>query len=41
MDPGAYFETVIMSLLTAMIFIALILIFMYLVREREERAPSR
>ena len=36
MDPGAYFETVIITVLMALTFIALLLAFLYLLYGREE-----
>jgi len=36
MDPGAYFETVIIPILMGLTFIALILAFLYLLYGREE-----
>jgi len=36
MDPGAYFETVVITILMALTFIALLLAFLYLLYGREE-----
>jgi len=36
MDPGAYFETVIITILMALTFIALLLAFLYLIYGREK-----
>lgn len=38
MDPGAYFETVVITILMALTFIALLLAFLYLLYGREETA---
>jgi len=37
MDPGAYFETVIVTTLTVLTFITLILAFLYLTYGKEEK----
>ena len=37
MDPGAYFETVVITVLMALTFIALLLAFLYLLYGKEER----
>lgn len=36
MDPGAYFETVVVTILTVLTFITLILAFLYLTYGKEE-----
>jgi len=36
MDPGAYFETVVITVLMALTFIALLLAFLYLLYGKEE-----
>lgn len=38
MDPGAYFETVVITALMALTFIALLLAFLYLLYGKEETA---
>jgi len=37
MDPGQYFETVIITILMALSFITLLLAFLYLIYGKEER----
>jgi len=36
MDPGAYFETVVITVLMALTFIALLLAFLYVLYGKEE-----
>ena len=38
MDPGVYFETVVITILMALTFITLLLAFLYLLYGREETA---
>ncbi len=38
MDPGAYFETVVITVLMSLTFIALLLAFLYLLYGKEETA---
>ncbi len=40
-DPGIYFGTIIMTLLTVLVFFILVLAFLYVIWGREEAAPTQ
>ncbi len=40
MDPGIYFETVVISILIALTFITIVLAFLYMTSTREEAETS-
>jgi len=40
MDPGTYFETVVITILTVLTFITLILAFLYLTYGKEETSTK-
>jgi len=41
MDPGIYFETVVITILTVVTFIILFLAFMYMIFVREETPTTK
>jgi len=41
MDPGTYFETVVITILTVVAFITLVLAFMYMIFAREETPAKK